>query len=205
MNNMKFTENKAALFPMNLQLFADEAEPETPAEGAEGDQGGEANGRTFTQAELDAAITSRLSRYKREEAKRIEEARAAGRSEAEKLAKMTEQQRAEHDREEAAKAAKEREDAIAKREAEITRRELRATAIDTLSEKKIPTDLVDFLDMTDADACGESITKLEQVWNRKLQEAITERLKSGGTSLRMGADANASMLAQMRKAAGLTK
>ena len=198
MNNMN--DN---LFKMNLQLFADEPETDASSDGAEDVQSEEQTERTFTQAELDTAIANRLSRYKRDEAKRIEEARAAGRSEAEKLAKMTEQQRAEHDREAAAQAAKAREDAIAQREAEITRRELRATAIDTLNEKKIPTDFVDFLNLTDADACSESITKFEQVWNRKLQEAITERLKTSGTTLRMGGDANAALLAQMRKAAGL--
>ena len=85
--------------------------------------------RTFTQAELDEAIKNRLNRYKRDEAKRIEEAKQAARTDAEKLAKMTEAQRFEHERETAAQAAKAREDAIAQREAEITRRELRATAI----------------------------------------------------------------------------
>ena len=101
------------LFKMNLQLFADEPQTE-PA------QQEPAPERKYTQAEVDAAIASRLSRAnkdveKRIDAaiasrlsrankdleKRIEAARQEARSEAEKLAKMNAEQRAEHERQEA--------------------------------------------------------------------------------------------------------
>ena len=159
--------------------------------------------RTFTQAELDEAIKSRLNRYKRDEAKRIEEAKQAARTDAEKLAKMTEAQRFEHERETAAQAAKAREDAIAQREAEITRRELRATAIDTLTQKGLPRELEAILNYTDADSCSTSIDVVEKAWRKAVQDGVNERLKTSGVNLRAGGNTDAALLSQMRRAAGL--
>ena len=73
------------LFKMNLQLFADEPQTE-PA------QQETAPERKYTQAEVDASIASRLSLANKDFEKRIE---------AEKLAKMNAEQRAEHERQEA--------------------------------------------------------------------------------------------------------
>ena len=173
------------------------------SEAAEGAQSEATQERTFTQAELDEAIKSRLSRYKRDEAKRIEEAKQAARSEAEKLAKMTEEQRMEHERETAAQAAKAREDAIAQREAEITRRELRATAIDTLTQKGLPRELEAILNYTDADSCSTSIDVVEKAWRKAVQDGVNERLKTSGVNLRAGGNTDAALLSQMRRAAGL--
>lgn len=158
MMNMNDTQN----LKMNLQLFAepapDGAEPTQPDAGAqEPPQEPEQKPRTFTQEELEAAITSRLNRYKRDEAKRIDAARNEGRSEAEKLAKMTEDQRIEHERQRAEQEARDRETALATREAEITRRELRAAAIDTLAQKGLPRGLEAILNYADADVCNASL------------------------------------------------
>ena len=153
--------------------------------------------RTFTQAELDEAIKNRLNRYKREEAKQ------AARTDAEKLAKMTEAQRFEYERETAAQAAKEREDAIAQREAEITRRELRATAIDTLTQKGLPRELETILNYNDADSCSTSIDVVEKAWRKAVQDGVNERLKTSNVNLRAGGNTDAALLSQMRRAAGL--
>lgn len=94
------------LFKMNLQLFADEPQQEPVPETEPAPE------RKYTQAEVDAAIASRLSRANKDAEKRIEAARQEARSEAEKLAKMNAEQRAEHERQEAEKAAM---DELAKR------------------------------------------------------------------------------------------
>lgn len=168
------------LFKMNLQLFGEdepqEPQTDTPAETQQE--------RMFTQAEMDAAIANRLSRYKRDEDKRIEEAKQAARSEAEKLAKMNAEQRAEHDRQEAERAAKAREDEITRREAELTRRELKATAMDELSKRKLPGGLLDILNYSDADACNASIATVEKAWRECVQQGVNERLAQSGVSLR---------------------
>lgn len=175
-------------FKMNLQLFAEDA-PDAAGAGissdaSQGEQDGEQQPRMFTQEELDTAIANRLNRYKRDEAKRIEAARTEARNEAEKLAKMTEDQRLEHERARAEQAAKDREAAIAQREADITRRELRAAAIDTLAQKGLPRGLEAILTYTDADACNASIDAVEKVFRDAVQEGVNERLSASGVQLR---------------------
>ena len=85
---------------MNLQLFAEEPQTE-PAQQEPAPETEPAPERKYTQAEVDAAIASRLSRANKDAEKRIEAARQEARSEAEKLAKMNAEQRAEHERQEA--------------------------------------------------------------------------------------------------------
>lgn len=195
-------------FKMNLQLFAepapDPAEPTQPDAGApEPPQEPESQPRMFTQQEMEAAITSRLNLYKRDEAKRIDAARDEGRSEAEKLAKMTEDQRIEHERQRAEQAARDRETALATREAEITRRELRAAAIDTLAQNGLPRGLEAILNYADADACNASIDAVEKVFREAVQQGVNDRLAQSGVKLHVGGNTDAALTAAMRKAAGL--
>ena len=171
---------------MNLQLFG-ENEPQNPQTDTQTEPQTEPQQeRMFTQAEMDAAIANRLSRYKRDEDKRIEEAKQAARSEAEKLAKMNAEQRAEHDRQEAERAAKAREEEITRREAELTRRELKATAMDELAKRKLPGGLLDILNYSDADACSASIATVEKAWRECVQQGVNERLAQSGVSLKTG-------------------
>lgn len=174
------------LFKMNLQLFG-ENEPQNPQTDTQTEPQTEPQQeRMFTQAEMDAAIANRLSRYKRDEDKRIEEAKQIARSEAEKLAKMNAEQRAEHDRQEAERAAKAREEEITRREAELTRRELKATAMDELAKRKLPGGLLDILNYSDADACSASIATVEKAWRECVQQGVNERLAQSGVSLKTG-------------------
>lgn len=202
MMNMNESQN----LKMNLQLFAEPAaEPgaEPDAAAQEPSQEPAQQPRMFTQEELDTAIANRLSRYKRDEAKRIETARNEGRSEAEKLAKMTEDQRLEHERQRAEQEAKDRETALATREAEITRRELRAAAIDTLAQKGLPRGLEAILNYADADACNASIDAVEKVFREAVQRGVNDRLAQSGVKLHVGGNTDAALTAAMRKAAGL--
>ena len=174
------------LFKMNLQLFG-ENEPQNPQTYTQTEPQTEPQQeRMFTQAEMDAAIANRLSRYKRDEDKRIEEAKQIARSEAEKLAKMNAEQRAEHDRQEAERAAKAREEEITRREAELTRRELKATAMEDLAKRKLPGGILDILNYSDADACSASIATVEKAWRECVQQGVNERLAQSGVSLKTG-------------------
>ena len=93
-------------------------------------------------------------------------------SEAEKLAKMTQAERADY-------MAKKREKDLADREAAITRRELQAEAKNTLTGKGLPLELADVLVYTDADACNASIEAVEKAFSAAVQAAVNERLKGG--------------------------
>ena len=139
--------------------------------------------RTFTQADVDRMIADRLSRERRQHQQDIENARSEGRTEAERLAQMTQEQRAQAERERAEREAQQREQALAQREADITRRELRAQAIDTLISRELPHELESVLDYSSADACNASIDNIERVFRAAVQSAVDARLKSSGVNL----------------------
>ncbi len=160
-----------SFMPLNLQFFAEPAPAgDTPPADDAGDPGKQtdppAAGKTFTQEEVDKIVQARLAK----EAKKNADAVAAARTEAEKLAKMTAEEKAAHDQQE-------REAKLAQREADIARRELRATALQTLGEKKLPAELADVLDYTDADKCNASIASVEKVYRAAVQQGVEDRMK----------------------------
>lgn len=170
---------------LNLQLFAGSADggaDDADKGGGEPDKGDSADksGKTLTQAEVDALIEKRLARERRDAEKRTAEAVEKARQEAEERARMTEEERGKADREKAEKAAREREAKLAEREAEITRRELRAQAVDALIEKDLPKELGQLLDYSSEDACQESLKTVEKVFRSAVQAGIDARIAGGG-------------------------
>lgn len=165
---------------LNLQFFADgegesgdgaPAEPPTQSgEGGEGGEGGQES-KTFTQDDLNKIISDRLSKERKkwdeELSSKVEEAK----TEAQKLAKMNAEQKAEYER-------KQLEEQLSKREAEITRRELRATALETLAEKGLPKQLAEVLVYTDAEATNKSIDAVEKSFRDAVEQAVNDRLKN---------------------------
>lgn len=93
-------------------------------------------------------------------------------SEAEKLAKMTKEEKAQY-------LAQKHEKELADREAGITRRELMAEAKNTLAEKKLPVGLAEVLNYTDADSCNKSIAAVEKAFQEAVEASVQERLKGG--------------------------
>ena len=93
-------------------------------------------------------------------------------SEAEKLAKMTAEQKRAY-------LADKREKDLEAREAELTRKELKATATATLAEKHLPVSLADTLDYSSAEACTKSIDAVEKAFTEAVQAAVEEKLKGG--------------------------
>lgn len=93
-------------------------------------------------------------------------------SEAEKLAKMTKEEKAQY-------LAQKHEKELADREAGITRRELMAEAKNTLAEKKLPVGLAEVLNYTDADSCNKSIAAVEKAFQEAVEAGVQERLKGG--------------------------
>lgn len=138
------------------------------ADGGDGKSGQGA--KTFTQEDVNKLISDRLakerSKWEKDFQTKLEEAK----TEAQKLAKMNADQKAEYERQK-------REEELAKRETEITRRELRATALETLAEKGMPKQLAEILVYTDAEACQKSIESVEKVFREAVEAAVNERLK----------------------------
>lgn len=148
---------------------------ETPGGSNAGVASGDSNkggegAKTFTQDDVNRIIQDRLTKERQKWEKEFETKLTEAKTEAEKLAKMNAEQKAEYER-------KKREEELAKREAEITRRELRATALETLAEKGLPKQLADILVYTDAEACQKSIENVEKVFREAVEAAVNERLK----------------------------
>lgn len=160
---------------LGLQFFAEGdgegGEGSQSGDAGEGGEGGKAGGeggdKKFSQADIDKAIQKRLA----EEKKKHEKALADAKTEAEKLAKMNADEKAEHERQK-------REKALLDREAEITKRELKAQAYETLAEKNIPKELADVLNYSDADACKASIEAVEKAFQSAVEKAVNEKLRS---------------------------
>lgn len=122
--------------------------------------------KTYTQSEIDAIISKRLDRERKDANERIKQAV----TEAQKLAKMSADERLEHERQE-------REKTLAEREQGITKRELRAEALQQLAEKGIPKELADVLPYNDADSTSAAIVAVETAFRKAVELAVNERLK----------------------------
>jgi hypothetical protein len=93
-------------------------------------------------------------------------------SEAEKLAKMNKEEKAQY-------LQQKQEKELAAREAAVTRKELMAEAKGTLAEKKLPVGLAEVLNYTDADSCNKSIAAVEKAFQEAVEAGVQERLKGG--------------------------
>ena len=124
------------------------------------------------QAEFDRRVSKALETQKGKMTATIQQQINDAVTEAQRLAKMTQAEREEHDRQ---KQAEE----LAKREAAITRRELTATAKDTLASKGLPISLADILNYESADTANASIAAVEKAFQSAVQTAVEDRLKGG--------------------------
>lgn len=172
--------------PMNLQFFADGGD----GAGAEGGNGGGSEGSeggnggqgpmSFdeflkgegNQAEFDRRVQQAIGtavKNAQEKWKLMTDDKV---SEAEKLAKMNKEEKAEYLR-------KKQEKELSEREAAVTKKELMAEAKNTLAEKKLPVGLADVLNYSDADSCKKSIDAVEQSFQKAVEAAVQEKLKGG--------------------------
>lgn len=181
--------------PLNIQFFAD---------GGDGGQGaGEGNGqgdgagtgepggeKSFDdllkdkayQSEFDKRVAKALEtakgKWTTEQQKAIEDAK----TEAEKLAKMNADQKAQYEREK-------QESDFNKRLKELTARELKAEAYEQLAEKNLPKDLIDILNYESADTVKASMEAVEKAFQSAVEKAVNEKLKGKGTP-KSGAETN---------------
>ena len=125
--------------------------------------------KTYSQEEFDKALQSEVDRritQAMEKANRKADARV---KEAEKLAKMNEQQRYEYELES-------REKAIAEKEKQLALAENKATAASILADKGISVKLVDFVVAEDADTMANNIQLLDQEFKASVKAEVEKRL-----------------------------
>lgn len=158
------------LLKMNLQIFAESEQLENASEEVENKQQevqseqSDPELRSFTQDELNSILAKEKAKMQKAMDEKV--------SEAQKLAKMTADQKAEYEQ-------KQREESLKRREADITKRELMAEAKNMLVEKKLPVSLAGVLNYTDADSCQESIEAVETAFQEAVETIVHERLRGG--------------------------
>lgn len=177
--------------PMNLQLFAeggDGAGADGGNGGGSGDgegAGGEGGAGSDTppsfddflktggnQAEFDRRVQKAVNTAVTKAQEKWQALADDKLSEAEKLAKMTKEEKAQY-------MQQKREKELADREAAITRKELMAEAKNTLASDGLPQELAEVLDYSDADTCKKSMEKVKEVFQRAVETAVEEKLKGG--------------------------
>lgn len=157
-------EQAKTKFPLDIQLFADD--PQDPPADPPGDpQDPPADPpKQLTQKDIDDAIAAAREKW--------EDDQKQQQTEAQKLAKMT------ADEKKAYQEKKRLED-IDKREAELNKRELMTTAKETLISKNLPPELAVALDYKDADSCNKSIDAIGKAFEDAVQKAVEDRIKGG--------------------------
>ena len=177
--------------PMNLQLFAeggDGAGADGGNGGGSGDgegAGGEGGAGSDTppsfddflktggnQAEFDRRVQKAVNTAVTKAQEKWQALADDKLSEAEKLAKMTKEEKAQY-------MQQKREKELADREAAITRKELMAEAKNTLASDGLPQELAEVLNYSDADTCKKSMEKVKEVFQRAVETAVEEKLKGG--------------------------
>lgn len=175
--------------PMNLQLFAEGGDG-AGADGGNGGGSGEgaggeggAGGDTppsfddflktgGNQAEFDRRVQKAVNTAVTKAQEKWQALADDKLSEAEKLAKMTKEEKAQY-------MQQKREKELTDREAAITRKELMAEAKNTLVSDGLPQELAEVLDYSDADTCKKSMEKVKEVFQRAVETAVEEKLKGG--------------------------
>ena len=196
-------------YPLNIQFFA-----EGDGAGAEGGNGGGSgsgsdgsgtgdggsgsNGQSFddflkngNQAEFDRRVNKAVETAVGKAREKWELLTNDKLSEAEKLSKMTKEEKAQY-------LAQKHEKELADREASITKRELMAEAKNTLTEKKLPLGLAEVLNSTDAESCKSSMAAVEKAFQEAVEAAVEEKLKGGKPPKKAG-DQNDDLAAQVEK------
>lgn len=180
-------QSREGKFKMNLQLFghdgdgagADGSNGGGTNDGGDGSSDGSGKEPTFDdilknghQAEFDRRVQKAIDTALGKAKEKWQALTDDKLSEAEKLAKMTKEEKAQY-------MQQKHEKELADREAAITKRELMAEAKNTLAEKKLPSDLAEVLNYADADSCNKSIASVEKAFQAAVQAAVEERLKGG--------------------------
>lgn len=160
-------------YPLDLQLFAEDEGTTSEDNTDDQDENNvvdqqDNNPQTFTQEDVDRIVQGRLAKERKSWERQLEEQK----TEADKLASMSEKEKKEYQE-------KKRIEDLDAREAAITRRELTAQAKVQLADEGIPTELAEILNFTDADSCKKSIETVKNAFQKAVEKAVNEKLKGG--------------------------
>lgn len=192
---------------INIQFFAEGGEGTGTGQGTgEGDSqnSAEEEPKTFDewlnknksfQSEFDKRIAKALetakTKWYAEYEKKLEDVK----TEAQKLAKMNAEEKAKYEQEK-------REAEYQKRLRNLTTRELKAEAYETIAEKGLPKELVEILNYESAETVKASMEAVEKAFQTAVEKAVNEKLRGKGAP-RSGNDDGSSFEQALRKAMGI--
>lgn len=164
-----------------VSMFLDEGDGGAGGTGGAGGSSGsdEAGGATKTfddmlkdgyQAEFDRRVQKAITKAVQNAQEKWKLETDDQISEADKLAKMTKEQKAAY-------LAEKREKSLDEREAAITRKELTAEAKNTLLDKGMSQDLAEFLNYTDAESVNRSIDALAKIFQQAVETAVENKIR----------------------------
>lgn len=125
--------------------------------------------KTYTQSEFNKAMEELKAEYEKKTEKKL--------SEAEKFAKMNE------DEKKAFEYNKQVEE-LNEREKKIAERELKQTAKELLIEKNLPVDLLGIVNYASAESCKKSIDSIAKAFDSAVSAEVDRKLKKSGGSVR---------------------
>lgn len=152
---------------------------ENPDALSQGDQGQEENQgeevKTYTQEEVDELTKGLFSQEKVDEIvekrlARAKEKAEAKRKEAERLSKLSAEDKAKEE-------SQKKDEEIARLKAEINRNNLEKDTIDRLNEEGLPLSFKSFLMGPDAETTNQAIKDFKGAYNLAVQEEVERRLK----------------------------
>ena len=200
---MKAKDNKVK---MNLQLLADDGVDNTnEVDGNESTDNSAAtddnntNEKTFTQDELDKIVQDRIARETKKIIKEQRDKYDAERLESERLAQLTETERAKALADKREKELEEKEQQLREKEAKLERSELLNQTKDILADKDLATSFADILtrNAVDAEEINNNINNFEKEFRLAVEAAVTERLK--GSSPKTGTKSNSDSAKDINK------
>ena len=128
------------------------------------------DGKLFNQDQLDKIVSSRLKQVDKKYEERIREIVNKERMDAERLAKLTAEEKEKELISRYKSEIEAKEKALRIREAK-----LEATAL--LNEKQIPIDLADFVLDSDIETMKINVEKLDRTYKKAIEKGINEKLK----------------------------
>lgn len=125
--------------------------------------------RTFTRAEIGKMLAAERAKWEDEQAEIIEQAKEQAKSEGERLAKMTKDERAKEEEARRIQAIEERERAIAERE-------MKMATMALLVEEGLPQEFLGHVLAPTAEEVKAKISDLRNVFDKEVEKRVNERL-----------------------------
>lgn len=130
-----------------------------------------------TQARIDAAVAAAQKKWEKNYQKKAD----AAKKEAERLSKLSEDERAKEELEASRKE-------LEAKEQELTRKELKLEMVKVLAKRNIPVQFMDYLIAEDNETTLKRITDFEKEFKKSIEAGVNEKLKgkvpqAGGSTL----------------------